>query len=1659
MDTPLNGYDAPPGSKDDRGISSTNTKHSPFAAALMEGLKGEADISPKPAGDGIITARELYEYLLDTVETHTIATAVRQTPQFWLLRKHNKGEFIFRLPGHTRNLPPAPPLDKSKNPYRGLQSFDEKHKALFFGRKDLIDDLSTFVGSHTLTVVMGSSGSGKSSLVKAGLIPYLKNLPQGNPNQQWQILDPFRPGESPLKALNNTIAKVNLAGGFINGFAQWTQQNPDTKMLLVIDQFEELITLCKDEKERETLLSLLAEATEKYPSQLRLVLTLRSDFEPQFRDTASKAWNKTWNTSRFKVPPMTRSNLREAIEKPADARVMYFEPHELVEHLIDEVADEPGPLPLLSFALSELYLKYLKRQWEAKNAGDTIDRTLTQADYQELGGVINSLTQRADEEYETLVQKNQAYAQIICHVMLRMVAISGGEVARRQVPLSELEYPPEKNDLVKEVIKRFTDARLLVTGEDAEGKSYVEPAHDALITGWRKIKFWLDEKQEIVKQGNGWNPIKKLLTTIKVPLFSVPKKNNNKSNRPKTEKQLKVNLPLQREVTTSANNWHSQKGTEGRAKAVGFLWNADPRLDLLEQALNSEDNWLNKVEAEFVQRSIGRKDFNTKMRWSIAIAVMVGLGCLAVWALINQRNTLIEQVRSSRQSAEGNLQTNNDLEALTDILRAKKVSDHWLTHILPKQEFDIGIPNTPLQVKWENSDVERTRVRGTLYKAIYATKERNRFQLDRAVIFAVAFNPKIDLLAIAGTRGTIRLYNSAGKQVGTFPADHDVDVSTLAFTPDGKWLATGGGEKIKLWKVDQKEKKIDTSTRGEEGKAKNGVVDAKNGVIHIAFNPNNNQVATITNDFRVQLWSFNMPKNEELEPNLVPIIMKPESEDQQAKQNYHQVAFRPSKDEKSPQNQLVTVNDSDQVTLWNTANNQLVEVTTQTTGQDNVQSIAFTQDGKLATGGVDKTIKFWEIKKQESGQTAINEQTNLKIEGDALPENIYGISLNAKDQLAIFGEDDQVTLLGMRGNTLRSIQPQDTYVNDAIAGNMAYSPDGKQVAVITGGRTIRLWNLESGKQEFRFSIPTGKYGNAISLAFSPSGKEFAVGTKNGYITLFNTSGEFLDKVLPQWNVSADVLEQDSSGQPNSKSTQPSIQRIIFSPDGTKLAVFSASGDLRILSLQNQNQEFKPNDFNQNTKVLGSIKDVVFDSKFNKIISIKTEQNPNVENVEFREDQSASPQKVKTQANSVAFSPDNSFFATAGEDGKVKLWKFDDLNKPYLEFDTHQKKIQSIAFNPKNSNILLTGGEDGTVQLWNISSEQPTSLPVKGQKPSLAISSDGNLLATLNNEGELLMWEKTNRGFQTKNISDRILKARKYNYISFMPNSDRLLTVDTYSDDKYSNVQLWDGKNNNFVPIPVEPGQKISWVDWSKDGKVLAFFGEKSFTLWHFQEGKFQEHVFQKHVKESLDFTSIDLSPDGSQLAMTQSAPIGRIKFLDTKRNDNKSEFQTQQGEINSVQFSSHEDRRVTRLVTIGGKKNKKTLRLWDISGNPLGLIQEDKINRARFSPDGKLLVGVSDEGSQLKVWDISGDKFNLLYGQKLDQKFAVKAFTFDDNNQLVILGNDGKVSLWQIGEQQLFEQACGLVVSYSIFKRDVNATDIKTRTSKGLAGTLSMTHL
>ncbi|NEQ84245.1 MAG: hypothetical protein F6K26_29945, partial [Moorea sp. SIO2I5] len=297
---------------------------------------------------------------------------------------------------------------------------------------------------------------------------------------------------------------------------------------------------------------------------------------------------------------------------------------------------------------------------------------------------------------------------------------------------------PEKKDLVEEVIERFTNARLLVNGVDADGNPYVEPAHDALVRGWQKLLEWKQDDEE--------------------------------------------NLLLQRRLTPAAVEWNSQQ----QAK---FLWHANPRLDLLKKVLNSENNWLNQVEAEFVRRSIARKSFNTRRNWGVAIAVMLGLGTGLVFSLIGQRDALIGQIKADRQAAEANLELSQELEAsLASLRAAKSIKTEWILQLLK--------PNYELVNK----------VTVTLRTMVYKTREINQWngKIVPKIGNNISLNSKGELmLAETNKNGNITLHNLSQNNYVQLEEHKGVIDSGIAFSRDGSLIATADqAGKIRLWNLE-----------------------------------------------------------------------------------------------------------------------------------------------------------------------------------------------------------------------------------------------------------------------------------------------------------------------------------------------------------------------------------------------------------------------------------------------------------------------------------------------------------------------------------------------------------------------------------------------------------------------------------------------------------------------------------------------------------------------------------------------------------------------------------------------------------------------------------------------------------------------------------------
>jgi DNA-binding CsgD family transcriptional regulator/energy-coupling factor transporter ATP-binding protein EcfA2 len=383
------------------------------------------------------------------------------------------------------------------NPYKGLQPFQLADEGDFFGREALVSKILDRMSdekdeANRFLAIIGPSGSGKSSLVKAGVIPALaRGECQGS--EDWYVID-MTPGAHPLDELD--VSLVGIASrhiedlraqlgrdvrGLVNA-AGMILPDDDSEILLVIDQFEELYVLVEDEAQRNHFLDLLCHAVTDPQSRVRVLITMRADFYD--RPLQHPEFGKLIQSRMETVLPMNVDELERAITSPA-ARVGVTFEEGLPASIISDMHAQPGALPLLQYALTELF--------EART-----DHTLTSEGYQSIGGAVGALAKKADTVYLALEAGGK---EAVRHMLTRLVAIGeGAEESRRRVPRPELLAIAERAEVMEEVIDTFANYRLLSLDYDPTTRiPTVELAHEALLREWGRLRNWVDEARDDIR--------------------------------------------------------------------------------------------------------------------------------------------------------------------------------------------------------------------------------------------------------------------------------------------------------------------------------------------------------------------------------------------------------------------------------------------------------------------------------------------------------------------------------------------------------------------------------------------------------------------------------------------------------------------------------------------------------------------------------------------------------------------------------------------------------------------------------------------------------------------------------------------------------------------------------------------------------------------------------------------------------------------------------------------------------------------------------------------------------------------------------------------------------------------------------------------------------
>ncbi len=1253
-------------------------KHSPFAEALFEGLRGAADTT-LGTGDGIITATKLYCYLRDKVEELTDEHDKRQTPGLFPLKKHDKGEYIFLLPNFDQNkLEDAPALNEENNPYRGLKSYEEEHSQLFFGRDELVRQLYARVckPENPLTAVLAVSGSGKSSLVKAGLIPYLR----ANHLEEWYIIPAIRPGESPFAALAEAIvgnieitrSKVDAINSltktlkqapsqFTDIIANWRQIPANARLLLVIDQFEELITTCK-QKEREQFLNFLAEVLEANSQKLHIILTLRSDFEPRFLDSALKSY---WIGDRFPVRAMRSDELRQAIERPANEKMLDFKPPNLVDQLIEEVGQMPGALSLLSFTLSELYTRCIQRE----------SRTLTEADYKDLGGVAGSLTHRATEVYNKLDKAQQITMR---RVMLRMVTIEGGESARRRVPESELVYIDDaENKRVEEVIKRLDKARLIVGGRETGGEPYVEPAHDALVRGWNKLQDWKNEEQE--------------------------------------------NLLLQKRLTPAANDWHINN------RPSGLLLPDGDRLNQLERILVSSDNWLNQRETDFINSSIAdkvrqrqrtlarrlsaqaqsvRTEDDSLLERSVLLAIEAKKRGLEVGMRILQADQTLRQGMAlllrpiTRLTFKSNVKNyyhvptfSSDGKYIVTITDAIRLSEVTSGREVVRINYKEKVTPSPDGKYIATYNLNTVQVRELL------SNQKVRI-LHNENVTDVLFSQNSKYIAVFSEKGT-RVWQMSNERIVT-PTKLPTIHGELSFSGNEKYLAEYTKEGVQVWEIASSQK----------------VLSFSEGFVRLSdFSSNGEYLATTTSE-KVTLWNVSSGSRKELIEEgafwvITSICLSPDGK------------------------YLAMGNRSGVVSVIETISAQ--EVASIKHSETWVKLINFSHNGKYLVVGGGNTDSFTRIVEIPRWNEVARVSRNMTDGFIFSPDGNYlaGYKDNSEEKHEFFTiweiprysevpivqpAQKLYDLAFSRDGKYLAVTFEDgiTEIREADNGrqfvrlkheafvNTIFTPDGKFIASLGGHEqdenqapvTIRIWELGSERDVVQIPTKVSSYGfNLDNIVFSPDSKHLII----------LESEDWANLTIKIWDINTGIeIKQIPINSPDKLDW---INKANISSNGKYIALGSElEEDKSLLTVQEISSDKEVTRIQIEARWSRLLRRFVFSSDGNYIAGFGGDRSSgtvtNTWDGIIQVWQISSSRKVthielERLVSDVAFSPDSKFLAARTTDGTTRVW----------DLTSHQEEVARIktssSFNPLGSAVsfspdgkyLITTDRGEEVRVW------------------------------------------------------------------------------------------------------------------------------------------------------------------------------------------------------------------------------------------------------------------------------------------------------------------------------------------------------------------------
>ncbi len=990
------------------------------------------------------------------------------------------------------------------SPYKGLKKFEPEDNNRFFGRDQFISGLVNDLEQTNFILLLGASGSGKSSVVRAGLIPWLQ--------QKWgkhffSLM--FTPDRDPFESLYGSL----LSRGCSQAQAQIVKAGkadtlcqvvkrlkpPESFWLIFIDQFEELFTV-SDEEKRNRFIESLIKLSQMSPTSVKIVATMRADF----LDRLSPYPRLVRITDRHRplIAEMQTDELRLAIEQPAAYHGVVFETG-LVEEIIKAVQGQAGCLPLLQYTLDLL--------WESEVKTESIhDRTLNISTYRQLGGVRGALQQRVDRIYGELSKPEQLAAQ---RIFLRLVEI-GGDVesiaewksVRRRALRSEFTDEQEQNVLTQLINQNLLVSDAIAQATGVASVSTVEIAHEILLTSWNRLNEWIQDNRQSITIRNRLND--------DVAIWQAKKSDDELWTGSRLEQVLELSK--------------------------------DPTFN---QALGG----FNTDAIAFIKASEGKRD-RQRRRTIIGLSVFSAFAlALAAFSSFQFQRAEVGQINALQEAADARFAVNRlNLDGLLVSLdAARRFQSLVWTNNDPQEQAKIQA-TLQQSIYWtrEQNRLEGHRgivssVRFSPDSKLIATASYDNtakvWQADGTLLTtleghtkpvrSVSFSSDGQTIATASQDGTVRLWTPTGNLIREIKA-HSQEVFSVQFSPDGQTIATSSKDQTaKLWQLDgqllhtlnghrgwvrqiifrpdaqqlvtiSKDKTVKLWNRN--GKPLKILSEHQNDIKSIDFSKDSQFFATASSDKTLKLWSRDgLPLKTMLHPEEVwSVSISPDGQTI-ATGSAKGVVRLWAKDGRlidqwighegqipsvafSLNGQVLATASTDNKTkLWRINRNGLISLV----GNENaaVTSVQFSPDGqKILSGGYDQLLKLWNT----SGQLLSARQSKQEL--------IYSVAFSPNGRLmASSGSDNTVKIWDNNGLVLKTLQGHKGSVN-----SVRFSPDGNMLATASVDQTVKLWTVDG----VELRTIRGHQGSVNSVRFSPDGQIIASASEDQTVKLWNLVG-------------------------------------------------------------------------------------------------------------------------------------------------------------------------------------------------------------------------------------------------------------------------------------------------------------------------------------------------------------------------------------------------------------------------------------------------------------------------------------------------------------------------------------------------------------------------